>query len=58
MHLLRETTASRFFKDTPGQDEKVPNTELGVSIDFDLGIQSRSIKKKCNFSMDLRAERN
>jgi hypothetical protein len=38
-------TASRFFKDSPSQDEKVANSELGAT-DFDAGIQSRNVKKK------------
>ncbi|KAF2028484.1 hypothetical protein EK21DRAFT_69647, partial [Setomelanomma holmii] len=38
--------ASRFFKDTPSQDEKVANAGHEADIDFDAGIQGRDIKKK------------
>jgi hypothetical protein len=41
-----QLTASRFFKDVPSQDEKVANAVADDSIDFDAGIQGRSMKSK------------
>jgi hypothetical protein len=38
--------ASRFFKDTPSQDEKIANADLNTSVDFDAGIKSHTVKKK------------
>ncbi|KAF2823853.1 hypothetical protein CC86DRAFT_60844 [Ophiobolus disseminans] len=42
-----KTKASRFFRDSPSQDEKVANSELGTT-DFDAGIQNRNVKKKAS----------
>ncbi|KAH7087571.1 hypothetical protein FB567DRAFT_592249 [Paraphoma chrysanthemicola] len=41
-----KSKASRFFKDSPSQDEKVANATLGADIEFDAGIQGREVKKK------------
>jgi hypothetical protein len=39
-------TASRFFKDSPTQDEKVANADLRDEHEFGAGIHGRSPKRK------------
>jgi hypothetical protein len=43
---LTRGAASRFFRDMPSQDEKVANAVADGIVDFDAGIQGRSVKNK------------
>jgi hypothetical protein len=45
---LTQYAASRFFTDSASRDEKVAHAEPADSFDFDAGIHSHGLKKKCN----------